>query len=74
MKKSEMFSSQKGMVIMRCDAGISERYGGNHIAVHKCVTSACTPSTYTMLYFNYFSIKVEKIKKTFFLPILNRVG
>ena len=60
----DLKSSQhmKEIIIMWCNRGVSSRYGGNHIAIYKCITSIrCTPETYTMLHVTYISIK-NKLK------------
>lgn len=52
------------MITRYPDGGISSHYyGGNHFTIPKCIKSKhCIPSTYTRLYVNYISIKLEWIK------------
>ena len=44
--------------------GVSQTYCGEYFATYTNIESlCCTPETYIMLYVNYVSIKILKIKK-----------
>ena len=61
LKCSYQTNAQK--LIIWHDESTSQPHCGYHLTVHTYVKSSrCTPSTYTILYISYVSIKLEKVK------------
>ena len=56
---SWMWLLQRKIIIMWGDRSVNKTHRGNRFAICKCVKSS---QTYTLLYINSISVKLEKIK------------